>query len=321
MTRKHFTVFRHFSRTKTGTTSSSSRSASTASSTASGTTTTRARPPRAGQPLHRRSIRDYYRQLDEEIGRLLELLTDDTIVAGRLRPWRPAARRRLLRQRVAHPRRACSSLNHYPDRSRPSASSTWTGTGPCVWSEGGYYARVFFNVKGREPRGVIEPGRLRSSPRRAEGEVRGHARPRGQAAGHARLQARGGLSRGPRVAPDLIVHFGGLDLAVDWRGRLPGLHVQENDTGPDDCNHASTALRPRRARRPRRGRGRRGPPPRHRPDAPGTGRLRRPRFDARPVARGRPRLEGGCAATTAPDAEEIASATVSAGWVYFLRRS
>jgi predicted AlkP superfamily phosphohydrolase/phosphomutase len=40
------------------------------------------------------------------------------------------------------------------------------------------------------------------------------------------------------IAPDLIVHFG--DLA--WRavggvgyGRI---HVQENDTGPDDCNHA-----------------------------------------------------------------------------------
>jgi predicted AlkP superfamily phosphohydrolase/phosphomutase len=26
-----------------------------------------------------------------------------------------------------------------------------------VWSEGGYYARVFFNVKGREPQGVIDP--------------------------------------------------------------------------------------------------------------------------------------------------------------------
>jgi predicted AlkP superfamily phosphohydrolase/phosphomutase len=40
------------------------------------------------------------------------------------------------------------------------------------------------------------------------------------------------------VAPDLIVHFG----ALAWRsiggvgyGRI---HVQENDTGPDDCNHA-----------------------------------------------------------------------------------
>jgi predicted AlkP superfamily phosphohydrolase/phosphomutase len=40
------------------------------------------------------------------------------------------------------------------------------------------------------------------------------------------------------VAPDLIVHFGGL------AGRSVGgvgygtVHVRENDTGPDDCNHA-----------------------------------------------------------------------------------
>jgi predicted AlkP superfamily phosphohydrolase/phosphomutase len=41
------------------------------------------------------------------------------------------------------------------------------------------------------------------------------------------------------VAPDLIVHFGALDWrsigGVGYKGRL---HVRENDTGPDDCNHA-----------------------------------------------------------------------------------
>ena len=40
------------------------------------------------------------------------------------------------------------------------------------------------------------------------------------------------------VAPDLIVHFGGLS----WRstgGVGPSkLYLQENDTGPDGCNHS-----------------------------------------------------------------------------------
>ena len=40
------------------------------------------------------------------------------------------------------------------------------------------------------------------------------------------------------VAPDLIVHFG----ALYWRSiggvGYPTIHVLENDTGPDDCNHA-----------------------------------------------------------------------------------
>ena len=47
------------------------------------------------------------------------------------------------------------------------------------------------------------------------------------------------LYRGLRnVPPDLIVHFG----ALYWRsiGGLgyDSLYLQENDTGPDDCNHA-----------------------------------------------------------------------------------
>ena len=40
------------------------------------------------------------------------------------------------------------------------------------------------------------------------------------------------------VAPDLIVHFG----ALYWRSiggvGYPTIHILENDTGPDDCNHA-----------------------------------------------------------------------------------
>ena len=40
------------------------------------------------------------------------------------------------------------------------------------------------------------------------------------------------------VAPDLIVHLG----ALAWRSvggvGYPSLHVQEDETGPDDCNHS-----------------------------------------------------------------------------------
>jgi predicted AlkP superfamily phosphohydrolase/phosphomutase len=44
------------------------------------------------------------------------------------------------------------------------------------------------------------------------------------------------------VAPDLIVHFGGLfwrSIGSVGHGRL---HVQENDTGPDACNHAQYGM-------------------------------------------------------------------------------
>jgi predicted AlkP superfamily phosphohydrolase/phosphomutase len=40
------------------------------------------------------------------------------------------------------------------------------------------------------------------------------------------------------IAPDLIVHFGGLAWRSIGGVGYPSICVQENDTGPDDCNHS-----------------------------------------------------------------------------------
>jgi predicted AlkP superfamily phosphohydrolase/phosphomutase len=45
------------------------------------------------------------------------------------------------------------------------------------------------------------------------------------------------------VAPDLLVHFGDLLWrAVGTVGGPDGIHTFENDTGPDDANHAQDGL-------------------------------------------------------------------------------
>jgi predicted AlkP superfamily phosphohydrolase/phosphomutase len=182
-------------------------------------------------------IRDYYRYLDEEVGSLLELLTDDTIVlavsdhgARRLdggfcvNEW-------LIREGLL-------VLNHYPEKVTPFAQLDVNWERTRVWSEGGYYARVFFNVKGREPTGAIEP----SDYERFRDEIKA----RFEATTDAEGKPLGTLVFRPeevyravrRVAPDLIVHFGGLAWRSIGGVGYPVLHVLENDTGPDDCNHA-----------------------------------------------------------------------------------
>ena len=92
-------------------------------------------------------------------------------------------------------------LKSYPKEVTPFAKLDVDWEKTKVWSEGGYYARVFFNVKGREPQGDDRAGRLRVVPRRDQGEVRGDGRPRGQAAGDPGLQARGDLPNGPATWP------------------------------------------------------------------------------------------------------------------------
>jgi predicted AlkP superfamily phosphohydrolase/phosphomutase len=44
------------------------------------------------------------------------------------------------------------------------------------------------------------------------------------------------------VAPDLIVHFGGLYWRSIGTVGHSKIHVQENDTGPDGCNHAQYGI-------------------------------------------------------------------------------
>jgi predicted AlkP superfamily phosphohydrolase/phosphomutase len=186
---------------------------------------------------YRDVIRDYYRYLDEEIGSLLELLTDDTMVlvvsdhgARRLdggfcvNEW-------LIRQGLL-------VLNRYPEKVTPFSQLDVNWERTRVWSEGGYYARVFFNVKGREPRGVIE----RSEYERFRDELKtlfeATTGPEGKPLGTLVFKPEEVYRAVRRVAPDLIVHFGGLAWRSVGGVGYPALHVRENDTGPDDCNHA-----------------------------------------------------------------------------------
>lgn len=101
-----------------------------------------------------------------------------------------------------------------------------------AWSSGGYYAR------GREPEGAIAAEDYESVREELAARLTATTDPGGRPLGTRVFKPQEIYARVEGVAPDLIVHFG--DLA--WRaiggvgyGRV---HVQENDTGPDDCNHA-----------------------------------------------------------------------------------
>lgn len=185
----------------------------------------------------RTAITDYYAYLDDEIGRTLELLDEDTIVlvvsdhgAQRLdggfcvNEWLVREGLLVLKERPSTPTPFSPRL---VDWSRTKA-----------WSEGGYYARIFFNVQGREPEGVVPAEEYESFA--AEMRTRLEALPDddGRPMGTLVFRPRDLYRSVNNVAPDLIAHFG----ALYWRSiggvGYDALHIQENDTGPDDCNHA-----------------------------------------------------------------------------------
>ena len=189
------------------------------------------------ESAYKEVIREYYRYLDEEIGTLLELIDDDTVVlivsdhgARRLdggfcvNEW-------LIREGLL-------VLNSYPEKITPFAKLDVNWEKTTVWSEGGYYARVFLNVKGREPKGVIEPSEYEKFRDTVKAKFEATTDASGEPLGTLVFKPEEIYKQTKNVPPDLIVHFG----ALAWRSiggvGYPEIHVVENDTGPDDCNHA-----------------------------------------------------------------------------------
>jgi predicted AlkP superfamily phosphohydrolase/phosphomutase len=185
----------------------------------------------------RETIHDYYRHIDAEIGQVLELLSDDTIIlvvsdhgAQRLdggfcvNEW-------LVREGLL-------VLKSYPSEVTPFAKLQVDWEKTRVWSEGGYYARVFMNLKGREPQGVIDPTDYQSFRNEIKAKFEATVDTLGKPLGTLVFKPEEVYRSVQNVAPDLIVHFG----ALYWRSiggvGYPAIHVLENDTGPDDCNHA-----------------------------------------------------------------------------------
>ena len=183
------------------------------------------------------SLRDYYLVLDYEIGRLLELLDDETTVlimsdhGGKRLDGGFCVNEWLVREGLL-------VLNSYPDRITPFSKLDVNWEKTRVWSEGGYYARVFINVKGREPSGVIEREDYESYRDEIKAMFEATCDENGKPLG-TKVYKPDGIYRNVRnVAPELIVHFGDLDWRSIGGVGYSDLHVQENDTGPDDCNHA-----------------------------------------------------------------------------------
>jgi len=111
-----------------------------------------------------------------------------------------------------------------------------------IWSEGGYYARMFFNVKGREPKGVIEQKDYEKFRDEVKAALEAITDERGKNIGTKVFKPQDIYKAVNNIAPDLIVHFGNLDWRSAGSIGTGTIYMYENDTGPDDANHAQEAI-------------------------------------------------------------------------------
>jgi len=187
------------------------------------------------------AIRDYYRELDREIGSLLELIDDNTAVllvsdhgAKRIdggicvNEW-------LIREGYL-------KLHTYPDTITQfeDLDIDWAHT--TAWGAGGYYARIFLNVAGREPSGTIPPDQYDTIRNELVAKLTAIPDTEGTPLPNQIFKPEDVYQTVNNIPPDLIVYFGDLLWRSVGSVGHQAIHTLENDTGPDDANHAQQGI-------------------------------------------------------------------------------
>ena len=108
--------------------------------------------------------------------------------------------------------------------------------------EGGYYSRIFLNVRGREPNGVIDPADYEKERNDLIAKLEALGDEQGNPIGTKVYKPQELYKEVNGVAPDLITIFGDLNWRSVGTVGHGSVHTRENDTGPDDANHAQQGV-------------------------------------------------------------------------------
>lgn len=182
----------------------------------------------------------YYRLLDDRIGELLEVAPDAAVLVVSDHGARAMQGAFCINEWLIE--RGWLVLERPPDGvvGPERAPIDWSRTR--AWGWGGYYARIFLNVEGREEQGIVPPGDYDALRTELAAELATITDPEGRPIPVQVHRPEDLYVRCVGDRPDLMVY---LD---DLRWRSAGtighgtLHLFENDIGPDDCVHSMDGI-------------------------------------------------------------------------------
>ena len=195
-----------------------------------------------GNP-YQHAIRDYTVHVDRLVGELLAQLDDDTVVLvvsdhGATRMDGGICVNEWLR------REGYLVLREEPRGAGIvpfiKAEVDWSKTR--AWGAGGYYARIFMNVQGREPEGIIPPSEYEQARDELAARLAAIPDREGNPIHTVSYKPQEVYRTVRNIAPDLITYFGDLNWRSLGSFGHGGIYVSENDTGPDDANHAPNGM-------------------------------------------------------------------------------
>lgn len=187
------------------------------------------------------TMRRYYATLDAELGSLLKLVDENTTVLivsdhGAKRMDGGICINEWLQQH------GYLTLKTRPQEITPFSPNVVDWHRTQAWGEGGYYGRIFLNVKGREPQGVIPPQDYEKVRDELKTRLEAIVDETGENIGTRVFKPEEVYRECRNIAPDLIVYFGNLYWRSVGSIGYNSIYTYENDTGPDDCNHAQMGI-------------------------------------------------------------------------------
>jgi predicted AlkP superfamily phosphohydrolase/phosphomutase len=190
-----------------------------------------------GSPLARAAA-DYYALLDAEIAATAALAGPDALVIVAsdhgVQPLRGSVcvNEWLIREGYLR-------LLEAPSKPTPLAACRVDWRRTRAFAEGGYHARVFLNLAGREPQGIVPADRVDAELAELAARARALRGPDGEplatrAATPAQLY---GPGRAAGLPPDLTIYWDALRLRSAGTVGHGALFLAGSDGGPDDANH------------------------------------------------------------------------------------
>ena len=134
------------------------------------------------------------------------------------------------------------TLKEYPKTFTPieKLQIDWSKTK--VWGSGGYYARIFMNVQGREPNGQIPASEYKNFRAELKEKIESIKDEQGKKLATVAYIPEEIYKDVKRIPPDLIVIFDDLRWRSVGSIGINSVYTYENDTGPDDANHAQEGM-------------------------------------------------------------------------------
>ena len=105
-----------------------------------------------------------------------------------------------------------------------------------------YYGRIFINVEGREPHGTVSTKDYESIRDELKTQLEAIVDEDGNNINTQVFKPEEVYRECRNIAPDLIVYFGNLFWRSVGSVGYDSIYTYENDTGPDDCNHAEMGI-------------------------------------------------------------------------------